>query len=391
MPLRYSLVASFLLAAALLPVAPASATNTRAELERVREHLLDWLPGEYTSRPQLETERRHGAPPDGLHPDWYRIFARVDVPHIGEHVIYGQLHVGDRSEPIVPGTQVLYIITIDEERMAVNVSGRRIKDPGDYAFAHLDPEKLKTIALDPEYGGNCDFRWRLHGQQIVGWLAQPDEDAIDGTCSMVSKKSGLAMTWDAEWVLNADELWIYDNGYIDGEQLFMGRHDRTHTRLTKISPADTDEYTGARFRRWSPVVADIDETVRLFRDILGFELGEITTDPPTSYVYEVFGLDPERPVRHATFHAGEQQRVLSVVEVPGARITRKPGAPRMAAALFNANGRFDTIVAALREADYELLQPHRLGSNGIEIGFIDANGHLFALYEIPYAGEHRFD
>ena len=216
----------------LLP--SAHATNSRPELESVMAMLIQWLPGEFSSRPQLELERQYGAPPDGEHYDWYRIFAQIDAPHIGEHVIYGQLHIGDKSQPIVPGTQVLYIVSTDEEHMAVSVSGRRIANPEPFAFAHGHPELWETMAIDPDYGGNCDFRWRLHGNQIVGRLAQKGEAAIDGNCSMTSKKSGVNMTWDAEWVLNDRELWIYDNGYLDDGVLFQGREDRTHIRLTRV-------------------------------------------------------------------------------------------------------------------------------------------------------------
>lgn len=216
----------------LLP--SAHATNSRPELESVMAMVIQWLPGEFSSRPQLELERQYGAPPDGEHYDWYRIFAQIDAPHIGEHVIYGQLHIGDKSQPIVPGTQVLYIVSIDEEHMAVSVSGRRIANPEQFAFAHQHPELWETMAIDPDYGGNCDFRWRLHGNQIVGRLAQKGEAAIDGNCSMTSKKSGINMTWDAEWVLNDGELWIYDNGYLDDGVLFQGREDRTHIRLTRV-------------------------------------------------------------------------------------------------------------------------------------------------------------
>jgi hypothetical protein len=216
----------------LLP--SAHATNSRPELESVMAMLIQWLPGEFSSRPQLELERQYGAPPDGEHYDWYRIFAQIDAPHIGEHVIYGQLHIGDKSQPIVPGTQVLYIVSIDEAHMAVSVSGRRIANPEQFAFAHEHPELWETMAIDPDYGGNCDFRWRLHGNQIVGRLAQKGEAAIDGNCSMTSKKSGVNMTWDAEWVLNGRELWIYDNGYLDDGVLFQGREDRTHIRLTRV-------------------------------------------------------------------------------------------------------------------------------------------------------------
>jgi hypothetical protein len=129
---------------------------------------------------------------------------------------------------------VLYIVSIDEEHMAVSVSGRRIANPEQLAFAHEHPELWETMAIDPDYGGNCDFRWRLHGNQIVGRLAQKGEAAIDGNCSMTSKKSGVNMTWDAEWVLNDRELWIYDNGYLDDGVLFQGREDRTHIRLTRV-------------------------------------------------------------------------------------------------------------------------------------------------------------
>lgn len=64
-------------------------------------------------------------------------------------------------------------------------------------------------------------------------------------------------------------------------------------------------------------------------------------------------------------------RVLSIVEVPAL--------PRMPIALFNANGRFDE--------GYETIVPRALGENGIEMGFIDNDGHLYALYEYPYLGD----
>jgi len=212
--------------------ATSQATNTQPELEQVMTDLLQWLPGEYSSRPQRYLEGEQGASEEGQHDDWYRIFAPVEVPHIGANVIYGQMHIGNKDALIVPGTQVLYIVAMDPEHRAVSVSGRRIANGEDYAFAHLDPEKLKTIALDPDTGGNCDFRWRRHGNQLVGRLAEPDEAATDGTCTMTSKVSGVTMTWDAEWVLDAEQLWIFDNGYIEGE-LFIGREDLTHTRLYK--------------------------------------------------------------------------------------------------------------------------------------------------------------
>ena len=225
--------------AVLLPVAkPSFATNSKPELERAMRDLLDWLPGEYDTLPQVDLERRLGAPPDGEHERQFRMFVRANVPQIGSNVIYGEIHVGGKTGPIVPGQQVMYIVSLDEKRAAVKISGRRIKDGDQYRYADWTPEKLKTIALDPDFGGNCDFLWRRHGRQLVGKLT--NVDANNNTCTMVSKRSGNTMLWDAEWILNDSELWVFDNGYLlDPKEpdkpgrFFSGREDRTHERLYK--------------------------------------------------------------------------------------------------------------------------------------------------------------
>ncbi|MEZ5514442.1 MAG: hypothetical protein R3F58_11290 [Steroidobacteraceae bacterium] len=234
---------SRLVAALLLPVlwSPvATATNSQAELQGVLNDLLAWWPGEYDSLPQVELERAYGEPPDGEHDRQYRVFARVDVPHIGEHVIYGEVHTGGRDGPLIKGQQVLYILTIDAEHQVVSVSGRRIKDGAQYERAYLHPEKLKTIALDPNYGGNCDFRFQRYGMQLRGWLANTGAPAVARTCTMTSKTSGQTMTWDADWAITPEEIWIFDNGYLlDPAQpdkpgrLFAGREDLTYERLYK--------------------------------------------------------------------------------------------------------------------------------------------------------------
>ncbi len=156
---------------------------------------------------------------------------------------------------------------------------------------------------------------------------------------------------------------------------------------TQATETPTEEpYDGPQFRRWSAVVSDLDETIHLYTKVLGFQLGTVSVDPQTSYVYEVFNIDRGIATRHATFHAGALKRVMSVVEVPGLDPARLPESPRAGVALINANGNFDAIVARLKAGNYETLQPHRLGANGIEVGFLDRDGHMYALYEFPYEG-----
>jgi hypothetical protein len=153
-------------------------------------------------------------------------------------VIYGEIHVGGPDGPIVKGQQVLYIISIDEANSAVSISGRRIADPEKFVGAGQRPEVWSELRPDPDYGGNCDFRWQRHGTQIVGRLAPAGKPGR--TCTHQSRTSGKWLRWDAEWVLSERELWVFDNGYmlepdkLDAPgRLFVGREDLTHERLYK--------------------------------------------------------------------------------------------------------------------------------------------------------------
>lgn len=219
--------ALFFAIALSLVAAPANATNSRPELMKVLEDLMDWLPGEYSSLPQVFLERNLGAPPDGEHDSFYRVFAEIDAPHLAEHVIYTQIRLDSDDGPIFPGQQIVFLISLDEELDAVAISGRRIRDPEKFVDAHLRPEVWPDLQPDPNFGGNCAFNWRRHGNQLRGLLGE------FGQCTMVSKSTGRQMTWDAEWILNPQELWVYDNGYLESGSLIVGREDRTHLRMYK--------------------------------------------------------------------------------------------------------------------------------------------------------------
>lgn len=159
------------------------------------------------------------------------------------------------------------------------------------------------------------------------------------------------------------------------------------TPTVRTFPTDESSarYEGVKVRRWSAVSSDLNATIELYTQVLGLELGSVTVDPPESYVYNTFNIDPTTLTRHATFHAGDDRRVISVVEYSGAQLNI-PQAPRTNVLLLNANGRFDAIVTLLRRRGYKTMPVHALGSDGIELAFTDRDGHLYALYEIPYQG-----
>ncbi|MFO1428239.1 MAG: CpcT/CpeT family chromophore lyase, partial [Steroidobacteraceae bacterium] len=226
------------LALAALAPAPAVAASSRAELQALLRDLLAWWPGEYDTMPQVELERQYGGPPEGVREHEYRVFRRIDAPQLGDDVIYGELRRGGIDGPVVRDQQLLYIVDIDERRQAVRISSRRIRDADNYERLWQRPERQRSVAIDPNYGGQCEIRFRRYGRELRGSLV--NVTGPEGTaCTLVSKASGQAIAWEADWVITPEEVWIFDNGYLreparDGEpERPAGREDRVPERFYK--------------------------------------------------------------------------------------------------------------------------------------------------------------
>lgn len=222
-------------AAPPMPVGPGYDAD-RPELESVLEDLAAWLPGEWSSEPQLHYERTVRVPVEGEHEPWYRTFARIDAPQVGPWVFYGQINIAGRDGPLFGRSQVIYKASIDEQRGVVLVRGQALADPEKFINLQDHPELWSQVRLD-EDAINCDFIWRRKGTEIVGVLEGRTEDKRvngPGTCTFQSK-SGKEFYSDAEWVLGPDTLWLYDINTLGGVR-FNGRADRTHTRLYRALP-----------------------------------------------------------------------------------------------------------------------------------------------------------
>ena len=72
-----------------------------------------------------------------------------------------------------------------------------------------------------------------------------------------------------------------------------------------------------RFQRANYVVRDIDQSLELYRDVLGFEVAFILDSPDDSYSYPVFEIDRSHSLRFAVLSAPGQPRVMALTEVPG--------------------------------------------------------------------------
>ncbi len=220
----------------------------RRELESILADLVAWLPGEWSSAPQLHYERTVRVPIEGEHDPWYRTFARIDAPQIGPYVFYGQINIAGRDGPLFGRTQVIYTASIDEARQVVLVRGQAMMNGEKFINLQDHPELWKQVTID-EPAINCDFLWRRDGAQLVGVLEGRTEDKRvngPGTCTFTST-SGKAFFADAEWVLGPETLWLYDINTLNGVR-FNGREDRTHTRLERARPyaCRVDDANGRR-------------------------------------------------------------------------------------------------------------------------------------------------
>lgn len=158
------------------------------------------------------------------------------------------------------------------------------------------------------------------------------------------------------------------------------------TCMAAAAAAGADEpYDGAHFKRFTLVVADLERSLEVYRDILGFDLDGISESSDESYSYPVFRIDPEAKIRFATLSAGsEQVRTMALTEVRGMKLPT-PGRPLMSAAVIRVED-LDGTMARIAELGLETVESKIAGRPGEftfkEAAFVDFDGHLIVLYQI---------
>lgn len=229
-----SAVGALLCLCASLPAAAGPQYDfARVELEAIVQDLVAWLPGAWDSYPQIHFERRVRMPAEGEHDHWHRTFARIDAPQLGPVVFYGQINIGGRDGPLLPRSQILYTVEIDEQRSAVNMNGQGPLDADRFVNLHERPELWSEVRMRDREALNCDFLWRRDGVHLFAVLDGKTADRRKygpGTCNYYMAGTDVEFFADAEWVLSPDDLWDYDINTIAGRQ-FIGRADKTHIRL----------------------------------------------------------------------------------------------------------------------------------------------------------------
>jgi len=139
-----------------------------------------------------------------------------------------------------------------------------------------------------------------------------------------------------------------------------------------------------RFQRGNFIVRDIEKSLTLYRDVLGFELAFIQDSPDDSYSYPVFQIDHTHKMRFAVLSTAEQVRVMALTEVP-AELPAVPH-PRRAAIVLEV-GDVDAVCDGARTAGCRVYEEEELhthdGRVGREVGIVDFDDNLVVIYKIP--------
>ena len=189
------------LALVLLFVSPAAPAQSPVELRQDLARLLEWLPGEYDNEPQVFLEEGLGPPPDGVHPRRHSVFAVIDAPHLGQHVIYWQERSDGKSGGIL--RQRVLILEADEESLALRMTMYPIEDPE----RHQDLQKKVPLQRSVQIQAGtmvseCPLSWTRDIDQLQGRFA--------ASCRVTPPGRVDAVAVEVSWSLSKEELWILD-------------------------------------------------------------------------------------------------------------------------------------------------------------------------------------
>lgn len=140
-----------------------------------------------------------------------------------------------------------------------------------------------------------------------------------------------------------------------------------------------------RFQRANLCVADLERSLRLYRDILGFSVEFTKDSEPDSYSYPVFSIPKQARLRFCVLTASaDQPRSLALTEITGIDMAPVPE-PKPSALVLSVQD-IDGVLAKLAQEQLTVYEEEKLvtqdGREGREIGFLDYDGHLIVIYRI---------
>lgn len=143
-------------------------------------------------------------------------------------------------------------------------------------------------------------------------------------------------------------------------------------------------YDLPHYKRVNLLVADLERSLAIYQDILGFSTGNIAESSTTSFSYPVFNIPSEARMRYTYLGEPGEDRVLGLTEVKNIELPKPANRPHMSASVIGVTDLEDKI-GKIKALGLETTESKIAGGSEfrfIEQAFVDYDGHLIVLYEI---------
>ena len=136
------------------------------------------------------------------------------------------------------------------------------------------------------------------------------------------------------------------------------------------------------FQRANYVVTDLERSLKLYRDVLGFKVIFSKDAPEDSYSYDVFDITKGTDMGFCVLGTDDEPNCLALTELRGASLEPIP-CPRRAAIVLRVQ-HFDEAVEGAKALGLKTYHEDRLETNdgriGRELGIVDFDGNLVVIY-----------
>lgn len=216
---KFFLILQFLLIFALT-------VSAKPDLKKDLALMMQWFEGRFDNFAQTQEEKESKA--EFPHEHIHSIFARVNLPQLGENVFYVQQYMdGDEAKVY---RQRLYIFTPDKKENAVKLTIYAFDDEKKYRNAHLDPSKLKDLTFaNLKTPPGCEVYWRLNksGDKFEGTM-KPN------ACKVFSQRLNKNIIITDDLFLTKDEIWINDQARDEQGNYVFGNKANIHHKLKRV-------------------------------------------------------------------------------------------------------------------------------------------------------------
>jgi catechol 2,3-dioxygenase-like lactoylglutathione lyase family enzyme len=154
--------------------------------------------------------------------------------------------------------------------------------------------------------------------------------------------------------------------------------------MAGLRESEMQDKPQVRFQRANFVVADIERSLRFYRDVLGFEVAFRKGHNPDSYSIPVFEIPAGAEIGFCVLSAPNQPRVMALTEIKAVALPAMPPPRRSAIVLETADP--DAVMAGARALGLHVYPEGELvtneGKTGREAGIVDFDGNLVVIYRL---------